>query len=93
MSHYTSLDENKKTIDAELIHGKAYVEKHGVQYERDSEKPYNPIKEGSPVSSLINIGERKIIWHRSQLGIRFSNWTFANGNFYFKNDFAYVLKL
>jgi len=52
-----SLLENKKAMDAELIHGKAYVEKHGVQYERDSEKPYNPVKRESPVSSLEAISK------------------------------------
>ena len=87
-----SLSGNKKTMDAELLHGKAYVEERGVQYERDSDRPYNPIKAGTPVSSLINVGGKKLYGVDIKWASDFSNWTFANGNFYFKDEFAYVLK-
>ena len=80
---------DKKTIDAELRHGKDYVEKRGVQYERDAQDPYNKIK--NPVSSTINIGGKKL----SGLDIRwesdFPHFRLAKGHFYLKNDFSTVL--
>ena len=87
-----SLYRNKKTLDAELLHGKAYVAKEGVVYERDSNKPFNPIKEETPVSSLINIGGRKLSGFDLSWESDFPHWTFGEGYFYFKDDFAYVLK-
>ena len=82
--------DSKKTIDAELRHGKAYVEKQKVQYERDPEHPYKAIKAGTPVETTINIAQKKLsgldlIWESD-----FPRWTLAGGHFYFKNDFAYV---
>ena len=88
----SSLHKNKKTIDAELRHGKEYVEKQGVQYERDSSLPYNPIKQDTPVTSRINMGGKKLYGVDMEWESQFSNWTVAGGNFYFKDEFAYVIK-
>ena len=86
-----SLHENKKTIDAELLHGKAYVEKEGIVYERDGSHPLNPVKEETPVSSLINVGKKKLSGFDLTWESDFPHWTFGKGYFYFKDDFSYVL--
>lgn len=89
----SSLSLNKQTMDAELLHGKAYVEKHGVAYERDSDNPYNKIKEGTPVNSLINIGGKKLSGLDINWESNFPDWTFRGGYFYFKDEFSYVIKV
>ena len=81
---------NGKTIDAELRHGKKYVEDAGVQYERDSAAEYNPIK--NPVNSYINISKRKLYGLDVRWKSDFSNWKVRGGHFYFEDDFSYVLK-
>ena len=85
-----SLHGNKKAIDAELKYGKKYVEKQGVQYERDNTQAYNPIK--NPVSSLINIGGKQLSGVDVRWESDFSNWNLASGNFYFKDEFSNVIK-
>ena len=87
-----SLSRNKKTIDAELLHGKAYVAKQGVVYERDTNDPNNKIKEGTPVTSLINIGGLRLSGWDLEWESDFPNWNFMNGNFYFRDEFSYVIK-
>ncbi|MCZ0932857.1 MAG: TonB-dependent receptor, partial [Oligoflexia bacterium] len=80
---------NDKTIDAELRYGKKYVEEVGLQYERDSTAPY-PIV--NPVDSFINVSARKLYGVNLSWKSNFSNWKFGGGNFYFEDDFSYVIK-
>ena len=81
---------NSKVMAAELRYGKEYVEKQGVQYERDSEKLYNLIK--NPVLKLINISGKKLSGIDMKWKSYFSDWSFKGGNFYFQDDFSYVIK-
>lgn len=81
---------SKKTMDAELRHGKEYVEELGVQYERDPDEPHNPVI--SPVQQVLNLAENTLhgfdmIWRSD-----FPRLSLAGkGNLYFKNEFSYVL--
>ena len=81
---------SKKTTQAELRYGKKYVEEQGVQYERDNTTPHTSIK--NPIGLYINISERKLYGVDAKWESDFSNWTVAGGNFYFKDDFSYVIK-
>ena len=80
---------SKKTIDAELRHGKDYVQKQGVQYDRDDQDPYNKIK--NPVSSAINIGGNKLSGLDISWESDFPDFRLAEGQFYFEDNFSIVL--
>lgn len=81
---------SSKTTEAELRHGKEYVEEQGVQYERDNAAPYNPIK--NPVRSFINVSGRKLYGVDAKWESNFSNWIVAGGSFYFDDEFTYTIK-
>ena len=81
---------NRVAMGAELKHGKKYVEKYGLQYERDETHPYKPIK--NPVQKDINVPGKKLSGLDLTWESDFPQWTVQGGNFYFKNDFAYVIK-
>ena len=79
----------KKTMDAELRHGKSYVEELNVQYERDSNQAHNPVI--NPVNQVLNLATNTLhgfdmIWNSDlpQLSLA------GLGNFYFRNEFSYV---
>jgi len=82
----------KSTLDAELRYGKQYVEQHNIQYERDEKDPFNSIKEGTPVDTSFNIAGKTLSGIDAKWESNFSNWRFAKGNFYFKDDLACIIK-
>ena len=83
----SSIHRNKKTMDAELRYGKAYVEKLGVKYKRDPNREHNPVIE--PVNQVLNLAANTLhgfdfIWHSDFP-------SFIIGTPYFKNEFSYVV--
>ena len=80
--------DNKKTFDAELRHGKAFVEEQGVQYERDSTEPFNPLKEVSGVNTKENLSTKALkgidVYWKSNFKSPVA------GNIYFENDFSAI---
>ena len=80
---------SKKTIDAELRHGKDYVQKRGGQYERDNQDPYNKIK--NPIASTINIGGKRLSGLDISWESDFPHFRLAGGHFYFEDDLSAVL--
>ncbi len=81
----------KLATGAEIRYGKEYVERHGVQYDRDSNDPYNSIKHGTPVNTAINIGKVKSSGVELSWSSDFPKWSFANGNFYFRDTFSHLI--
>lgn len=82
--------DSKKTIDAELRHGKEYVEQQGIQYERDSDDPDNKIK--NPVSQPINIAGKVLSGLDIKWESDFSHLNLFDGNLYFEYDLSYILR-
>ena len=80
---------SKKAVDAELRHGKDFVEEQGVQYERDGSLDYNPII--NPVSQTINLAQSTLHGFDLKWTSEFPNFKFQDGHFYFKNTFSPVV--
>ncbi len=79
----------KKTTDTELRYGKEHLENLGIQKERAGAAPH-PIT--SFVMPVINAGGKQLYGINARWMSDFSHWTVAEGNFYFQDDFSYVIE-
>ena len=79
----------KKTFDAELRHGKGFVEDLGVEYERDSTAEYNPVS--SIVITTLNLSDNTLYGFDLEWESNFTNLKLGSGNFYFKDELSAVV--
>ena len=79
----------KKMYDAELRHGKKYVEENSIlRYEREATAPH---KVKNPKQKTVNLSQRQLYGIDAKWRSDFKNYRFNGGWFYFEDELAWVI--